>query len=577
MSSLKIFRRLLSYAKPYWLGFLFAALAMVVTAATETAFPAMMKPLLDNGFTGASSFPVWWVPVGVLLIFLIRGVSGFLSSYAMSWIANNVLRDLRQAMFEKLLAMPASSFDAKSSGQLISRIIAEVNGVTAAATNVVTTLVRDSLIIVGLLSWLFWLNWRLTLVVLVLLPALAAITLGFSRRMRKLSRGALTATGEMTRIVEETIFGNRIIKIFQGSRAEQERFRVTNTKFRGQVMRLVVAQALQTPISQLIAAMGVAVVLTIALVQSRSGAATVGDFVSFITAMLMMLGPLRHLADINSQLQRGLASAESVFALIDEKSESDHGKKSLGRAKGSIRFEDVTLLYNEKKVEALKNISLAIYPGETVALVGPSGSGKTSLVNLLPRLYEPTSGRILIDDTPVSDLTLRSLRQQISLVSQDIVLFNDTIFNNVAYGQPDAPETKVLEAINAADLADFVASLPKGVQTIVGDRGVRLSGGQRQRIAIARAILKDAPVLILDEATSALDSESEKSIKDSIDRLRKNRTTLIIAHRLATTRDADRLLVMDQGRIVEEGSHAQLASGQGVYARLYQAGMVAAE
>ena len=569
MTSTRLYGRLLSYAKPYWPGFALAALAMLVTAATETAFPALLKPFLDNGFAGASSFQVWWVPTAVLTIFLLRGTSTFLSVYAMNWIANSVLRDLRQAMFNKLLTLPASAFDARSSGQLISRVIAEVNGVTSAATNVVNTLVRDSLILIGLLGWLFWLNWKLTLVVMLLLPFLAGLTLAFSKRMRRVSRDALKATAEMTRSVEEVIFGNRVIKVFQGDQFESGRFKKVNAEFRGQSMRLAIAQALQTPISQLIAAIGVAVVLTIALLQSRAGEATVGDFISFVTAMLMMFGPLRHLADVNAQLQRGLASAEAVFELIDEKSERDTGSQTVGRVRGEIEFQAVSLAYPSSERQVLQEVSVVIRPGETVALVGPSGGGKTSLINLLPRLYEPTAGRVLIDGIAVTDLSLASLRAQIALVSQDVVLFNDSIRNNIAYGATESAEAEVNAAIAAADLSDFVASLPDGADTVIGDRGVRLSGGQRQRIAIARAVLKNAPILLLDEATSALDTKAEASVKAAIDRLRQGRTTLVVAHRLSTIVNADRILVIANGRLVEEGRHETLMAKAGLYASLY--------
>ena len=577
MTSTRLYGRLLSYAKPYWPGFALAALAMLVTAATETAFPALLKPLLDNGFAGASSFQVWWVPTAVLLIFLLRGTATFFSVYAMNWIANSVLRDLRQAMFNKLLTLPASAFDARSSGQLISRVIAEVNGVTSAATNVVNTLVRDSLILIGLLGWLFWLNWKLTLIVLVLLPFLAGLTLAFSKRMRRVSRDALKATAEMTRSVEEAIFGNRVIKVFQGDQFESGRFRKVNAEFRGQSMRLAIAQALQTPISQLIAAIGVAVVLTIALMQSRAGEATVGDFISFVTAMLMMFGPLRHLADVNAQLQRGLASAEAVFELIDEKSERDTGSRTVDRVRGEITFEGVSLAYPSSDREVLQAVSIVIRPGETVALVGPSGGGKTSLINLLPRLYEPTAGHVLIDGIAVTELTLASLRAQIALVSQDVVLFNDSIRNNIIYGAPDSSEARLEAAIAAADLSDFVASLPEGVETVIGDRGVRLSGGQRQRIAIARAVLKNAPILLLDEATSALDTKAEASVKAAIDQLRQGRTTLVVAHRLSTIVNADRILVIANGRLIEEGRHEALMAKAGLYASLYSKNLQDAE
>jgi len=569
MNSAQLYGRLLSYAKPYWSGFAAAAVAMLITAAAETAFPALLKPVLDKGFSPSAEFKVWWVPLGLLLLFLIRGVSGFLSTYCMSWIANNVLRDLRRAMFDRILLMPASSFDAQTSGQLISRIISDVNGVTSAATNAVNTIVRDSLILIGLLGWLFWLNWKLTLVVFALLPLLGGLTLVFSRRMRNVSRTAMKATADMTRSVEEAIFGNRVIKIYQGQSQESKRFEEVNSEFRSQSMKMTVAHALQTPISQFIAAIGVAVVLTIALVESRSGQSTIGDFISFVTAMLMMLGPLRHLSDVNAQLQKGLAAAESVFHLIDEKSELDSGQDAIGRTKGNIDFFEVSLVYENSKRSILSKITLSIRAGETVAFVGPSGGGKTSIVNLIPRLYEPTSGLIRIDGIPIHTLTLASLRSQISLVSQDIVLFNDSIRNNIIYGSQLASDDEVRSVLSAADLLDFVDSLPDGINTIVGDRGVLLSGGQKQRVAIARALLKNAPILILDEATSSLDSTAEANVKASIDQLRKGRTTLVVAHRLSTIANADRIYVIDTGQILAQGTHLELLERSQVYSRLY--------
>lgn len=570
MTSSALFSRLMSYSLRYWMGFLIATLAMVVTAATETAFPAMMKPLLDSGFKADSSFEIWWAPVIVLLIFIVRGAGSFVTSYTMQWIANNVLRDIRLAMFDKLITLPSSTFDAKSAGQLIARMISEAQLVLFAATNVLTILVRDSLLLIGLLGWLLWLNWKLTLVVIFLIPFLAFLTLGFAKRMRRVSRGQMRATSDMTGSVEEVISGNRIIKIFSGQAYERDRFERINADYRGQAMRLAVAQALQSPISQFIAAVGVAVVLTIALFQSRAGETTVGDFVSFITAMLMMFSPLRHLADINAQLQRGLAAAEGVFALIDEHSEKDSGNIEIQRAEGDLVFKSVVLQYSSRDRPALAEVSLHIPAGKTYAFVGPSGGGKTSLVNLLPRLYEPTSGAIQIDGIDIKDLTLASLRQQISLVSQDVVLFNDTIANNICYGRTDISDRQLTEAIAAADLKTFIDSLPRGVDTVVGDRGVRISGGQRQRIAIARAVIKNAPILILDEATSALDNTSEASVKRAIDQLRAGRTTLIVAHRLSTVVNADQIVVLDEGHLVQQGTHEQLISGPGLYQSLYK-------
>ena len=542
---------------------------MLITASTETAFPALMKQLMDKGFQGVSTFPLWWVPVIILAIFIVRGLATFLATYSMEWVANNVLRDIRQAMFEKLITLPSSTFDSKSAGQLISKMISEAQQVLFAATSVVTVLVRDTFILIGLLGWLFWINWKLTLVVLCLMPFLAVMTRKFSKRMRGVGRAFLGAIGEMTTSVEEAISGNRVIKIYGGEAYERKRFSGVNSKFRGQAMRYAIASALQTPISQLIGAIGVSVVVTIALMQTRDGTATIGDFVSFITAMLLMFSPLKHLAEINANLQKGLAAAEGVFALIDEHSEKDTGKAQLTRAHGDIRFESVTIQYPTRDEPALRALSLAIPPGKTYALVGPSGSGKSTFVNLLPRLYDVDSGSIKIDGIDIREMPLATLRAQIALVSQDVVLFNDTIARNIAYGRDDISEEKVRQAAQAADLLAFIESLPQGMQTVVGDRGVRVSGGQRQRIAIARAIIKDAPILILDEATSALDTKSEANVQEAIERLRKGRTTLVVAHRLSTVVNADQIVVLDGGRIVQQGTHEELINLPGLYQSLY--------
>lgn len=569
MRSTELFRRLLSYSGRYWLGFLAAVSAMVVTAATETAFPALMKPLLDSGFNNVDSFPIWWVPIVVLGIFIIRGFSTFVSTYAMSWISNNILRDIRQELFVKVMSLPATSIDHKSAGSIISRVISDAQMVLEACTTVLTSLIRDSMVLIGLLGWLFWLNWQLTLIVLMLIPALTYITMIFSRRLRSVSRDYLNAIGEMTTSVEEAVTANRVIKVFDGKEQEGRRFSAVNRRFRSQAMKIAIASALQSPMNQFIAALGVAVILTIAMMQARSGLNTVGDFVSFLTAMLMMFSPLKSLANINAQVQRGLAAAENVFKLLDEPEEPSGGIPLKQRPTGVVEFERVTLTYQGRSQLALDNVSLKIEAGETLALVGPSGGGKTSLIHLLPRFYEVDSGRITIDGINIRDVQLTSLRSHISLVSQDIVLFNDTILSNIAYGRPFASEVDVRSAAEAASLGDFLDELPDGLQTVIGDRGVRLSGGQRQRIAIARAILKDAPVLLLDEATSALDNQSERAVQAAVDHLRKGRTTVVVAHRLSTIENSDRIAVMDGGRIVQVGRHPALIEQTGPYRELY--------
>jgi ATP-binding cassette, subfamily B, bacterial MsbA len=569
MNSRELFRRLLGYSGRYWLGFLAAVVAMVVTAATETAFPALMKPLLDSGFNTVDSFPLWWVPTVVLGIFIIRGASTFVSTYAMSWISNNILRDIRQELFVKVVSLPATSIDHKSAGSIISRVISDAQMVLEACTTVLTSLIRDSLVLIGLLGWLFWLNWKLTLIVLMLLPALTYITVIFSRRLRSVSRDYLNAIGEMTSSVEEAVTANRVIKTFDGKEYESHRFSAVNRRFRSQAMKIAIASALQSPINQFIAALGVAVILTIAMIQARSGLNTVGDFVSFLTAMLMMFSPLKSLANINAQIQRGLAAAENVFKLLDEPEEPSGGTPLTLRPTGVVEFEQVTFNYHGRSHLALDKVSLRIDAGETVALVGPSGGGKTSLIHLLPRFYEVNSGRITIDGINIRDVQLSSLRSYIALVSQDIVLFNDTILSNIAYGRPLASEADIRAAAEAASLGDFLDALPNGLQTVIGDRGVRLSGGQRQRIAIARAILKDAPILLLDEATSALDNQSERAVQRAVDHLRKGRTTIVVAHRLTTIENSNRIAVLVAGRIVQLGRHSDLIDQAGPYRELY--------
>jgi subfamily B ATP-binding cassette protein MsbA len=569
MSSISLFRRLLTYSLRYWGVFIIALIAMTVVAVSETAFPALMKPLMDRGFSPEQEFELWWAPLGIIGIFLTRGIASFVANYGMYLISQNVLRDIRAELFHKLVTLPTSFYDSHSAGHLISKLISDAQMVLTAATNVATGLIRDSLVLLGLTIWLFWLNWQLTLVVLLLLPPLALLTQKFSKRMRRVGRSYLTTVGAMTSTVEEIIAGHRVIKTFGSQGYESNRFEKVNAEHRGQGMRLAIASALQSPITQLIASLGVAGVLTIALLQARLGTATIGDFVSFITAMIMMLNPLRHLAEVNSQLQRGLAAAEGLFALLDEKSEQDSGGVRLDKAYGNIRFTNVTFRYVTRESSALTNFTLEIPGGMTCAIVGPSGSGKSSLLALLPRLYEPDSGTITIDGVDIRDIRLDSLRRQIALVSQDVVLFNDSIRNNISYSSKTYTEEQIREAIDASDLGAFLSTLPDGMNTQVGDKGVRLSGGQRQRIAIARAILKNAPILLLDEATSALDTQSEIAVQQALDKFRANRTTIVVAHRLSTIVGADQIVVLDAGNIVQKGKHEELVQQNGLYRTLY--------
>jgi subfamily B ATP-binding cassette protein MsbA len=572
----ELLRRLYGYARPHWKVLAVGVLGMIATAATEPALPALFKVLLDDGFGAkGADWLLWALPLAVILLFVVRGVATFTMNYAMTWISQRVLTDLRRDMFARLAAMPASFFARESAGQLIAKLVNDVNNVTQTLAAVAVVLVRDSAVIVGLLAWLFWLNWRLTLIAAVLIPIVAVMVRAFSKRMRRLSAEQMRHVGEMTGVVEEAIRCNPVVKVYGGQEYEKARFHAANERLRNFARRMTVATATIVPMTQLAAAVAVAIVVAIALAQSRADQTSVGGFVSFLTAMLMLLAPLKHLANVNGDLQRALAAADIVFRFVDEPVEPDAGTRRIERARGEIVFERVGFRYEGAERPALAGIDLRIAPGETVALVGPSGGGKTSLANLIPRFHSATEGRVLLDGIPVESLTLASLRAQVAWVSQQVMLFNDTIAANVAYGaQRDASRERIEAAIRAAHLHEFVASLPEGLETVICDNGIRLSGGQRQRLSIARAILKDAPVLILDEATSALDNESERFVQAALETLMRDRTTLVIAHRLSTIVGADRILVMADGRIVESGTHAELLERDGLYARLRAAGEV---
>lgn len=566
-----IYLRLLEYVRPYWRVFVLGLVVMVALAATEPLFPALMKPLLDRGFSGLPRDNLYLAPVAIIGIFLVRGILGYLSSYAFAWVSNRVITDLRSRMFERLVRLPASYHLSHPSSVPLTKIASDVTGVSSAATTVLTVVVRDSLAVIGLTAWLLYLNWQLTLVSLVIIPLAGLVMHRFSSRLRKLSRATQVGMATLNQSLQESIHCQKVVKVFGGEAHEIARFNKVNHALRGYGMRQAIAAAASVPIVQTMAAVALAIVVWLALFQSQAEGTTVGGFVSFITAMLMLIAPLKHLADVNAPLQRGLAAAESVFQLLDETPEPNHGTKVLGRARGELAFISVGFSYPGAERKALAGIDLSIRPGETVALVGASGGGKTTLAGLVPRFFTATEGRILVDGYDITDLELAGLRANIALVSQEVLLFDDTVAANIAYGaMREAPFESIEAAARAAHALDFIQALPEGFDTVIGEHGARLSGGQRQRIAIARAILKDAPILILDEATSALDSESERQVQDALDGLMRGRTTLVIAHRLSTVERADRIVVLSHGRIVEIGSHAELLAKNGAYAQLYR-------
>ncbi|MCB1747449.1 MAG: lipid A export permease/ATP-binding protein MsbA [Gammaproteobacteria bacterium] len=565
-----LYQRLLSYLRPYWRIFALSVLAMVALAATEWMLPALLKPLIDEDFDLAASRQAHLTPVLLVGLFLLRGALSYVGTVALAWVSQRTMADLRSAMFGTLARLPASFFDLRSAGELISKFTFDVTQVSQATTRVISVLVKDSAVVVVLLVYLLWLNWRLAAFLLLFGPPIAWVVRRVSQRMRRMSRRLQESVGDINQVAEEAVRGQREIKVFDGYAWEIERFDRANHDARKFHMKVVRTSAMLVPVIQLIVAVGIAVMIVFALDQAGGGGMTRGDFIAFVTATALLLPPVKRLAGANEFVQRGLAASESVFALIDSAREDDHGGVT-APIRGDIRFEDVSVRYGQ--AVALDGVSLDIRAGETVALVGRSGGGKTTLVNLVPRFYAAASGRVLVDGKPVEDYTLAALRGAIAYVGQNVVLFNASIYDNIAYGGlRGAPREAVLDAAERAQVMAFAGQLPEGLDTRVGDNGMRLSGGQRQRVAIARALLKDAPILILDEATAALDNEAERLVQEAVNTLRRGRTSLVVAHRLSTIEQADRIVVVETGQVVESGTHAELLAAGGAYARLYAAG-----
>lgn len=563
------FLRLMTYTKPYRIGFVFAVIGMLGYAAVDTFVFAQLQPLIDVGLTGKSPDFMKWAPIFIVVMFLLRGICHFVGNYCLAWVGNNVVADLRLQLFQHIINLPVSFHDQQSTGTLISKLTYDTEQVLIATSKALLTLVQQGAFVTGLLVVMFYNSWQLSLIFLVITPVIAVLVTMVSKRFRKVSQGIQNSMGEVTSAAEQTFNGQKVVLTFGGQGRETERFAGINNNSRRQRMKMVTVQTLSVPVIQIIASFALAFVLYIANMETMREQLTPGIFTTVLTCMVMLLRPLKLLTTVNSEFQRGMAASASIFKVIDEHTEPDIGLQKIDRAKGNLSFENVDFAYQNEKELALKSLNFEAKAGQTIAFVGSSGSGKSTATSLMLRFYQATGGKILLDGHDINDYVLEDVRKQFAYVSQQVVLFHDSIANNIAYGKPDATPEQIYQAAKSAHVLEFAENMPQGLDTNIGENGAMLSGGQRQRVAIARALLCDAPFLILDEATSALDTESERHIQDALQVLQQNRTCFVIAHRLSTIESADTILVMQNGKLVEQGNHQELMEQQGKYAQLY--------
>ena len=565
----ELYRNLYPYMNKLLGYFFISVLAMIAVGIAGPWFAALLKPIIDNGFVDKNIDAMKWVPLEIIGLFILRGIANYINEYTSSYISNIMVQHIQQDLFTKMMMLPVSYYSENSRGNIVSRITNDARNITGAGFDVITIIAKDGVTVIGLLCWLFWLDWKLTLITFATIPLIALLVRNINQRIRRLASKAQSGMGEVLQILTEAVDGTRVVRVYGGQKYEAGRFEKVNKELRSIAVRRQSYTSIASASTQLLIATSLSAILYAAAQRAAHAGFTAGDFMSFLTAMLMMFDPLKRITNVNSVLQGGIIAAKSVFSFLKLKEENNTGTKLLSDNPGDIEFNNVVLKYKGTEKNALNNLSLKIEKGSVVALVGESGCGKTSTANLIPRFFDVTEGILKIDGENIESYELTSLRSKMALVSQDVVLFNDTIANNIKYGCPNATNEQIISAAKAANAWNFIEKLSDGLDTFVGDMGMKLSGGQRQRIAIARALLKDAPILILDEATSALDSESERLVQSALDLLMKNRTKIVIAHRLSTIENADNIVVMHDGKIVEQGKHTNLIKQNGRYASLY--------